>query len=141
MQYLLKLKKYELVCHNDFIIWRFALDKFFWDFIIGGFICVIGQIMMDGFKLTPAHTMTTLVVIGAILGGLELYQPLIAFAGAGATVPISSFGNSLVKGALQEAKSTGLIGVLTGIFEVTSAGISAAIIFGFMCSLIFKPKG
>ena len=117
------------------------MDKFIWAFIIGGLICVIGQILMDGFKLTPAHTMCTLVVVGAILGGLGLYDPLIKFAGAGASVPISSFGNSLVKGAISEADRDGIIGVLTGIFEVTSAGISAAIIFGFLSSLIFKPKG
>lgn len=110
-------------------------------FIVGGIICVIGQIMMDVFKLTPAHTMSTLVVIGAILGGFGLYDPLVKFAGAGASVPICSFGNSLVKGALMEAEESGIIGVLTGIFEVTSAGISAAIIFAFIASLIFKPKG
>jgi stage V sporulation protein AE len=96
---------------------------------------------MDGLKLTPAHTMVTLVVSGAILGGLGLYDPLVKFAGAGASVPISSFGNQLVKGALQEAERTGLVGVLTGIFKITSAGISAAIIFGFLSALLFKPKG
>ncbi|WP_027624279.1 stage V sporulation protein AE [Clostridium lundense] len=110
-------------------------------FIVGGIICVIGQIMMDVFKLTPAHTMSTLVVVGAILGGFGLYDPLVKFAGAGASVPICSFGNSLVKGALMEAEESGIIGVLTGIFEITSAGISAAIIFAFIASLIFKPKG
>ena len=114
---------------------------FVWSFIVGGIICVIGQIMMDVFKLTPAHTMTTLVVVGAILGGLGLYDPLVKFAGAGASVPIMSFGNSLVKGALMEAEKYGIIGVLTGIFEITSSGISAAIIFSFLASLIFKPKG
>lgn len=117
------------------------MEKIIWAFIIGGTICVIGQIMMDIFKLTPAHTMSTLVVIGSILGGLGWYDPLIKFAGAGASVPIVSFGNSLVKGALMEAQENGIIGVLTGIFEITSAGISAAIIFGFLASLIFKPKG
>lgn len=117
------------------------MDKFIWAFIIGGSICVIGQILMDKFKLTPAHTMCTLVVTGSILGGFGLYDKLIKFAGAGASVPISSFGNQLVKGALQEAQQTGIIGVLTGIFEITSAGISAAIIFGFLSALIFRPKG
>ncbi|ABR50303.1 Sporulation stage V, protein AE [Alkaliphilus metalliredigens QYMF] len=117
------------------------MEKFIWAFIVGGGICVIGQIMMDVFKLTPAHTMTTLVVSGAVLGGLGLYDPLVEFAGAGATVPISSFGNSLVKGALMEAERSGIIGVLTGIFEVTSSGVSAAIIFGFMAAIFFKPKG
>lgn len=117
------------------------MEKYIWAFVIGGTICVIGQLLMDGFKLTPAHTMSTLVVIGSILGGLGLYDPLVKFAGAGASVPISSFGNQLVKGALKEAEQTGIIGVLTGIFEVTSAGISAAIIFGFLAALVFRPKG
>ncbi len=117
------------------------LEKFIWAFVIGGGICVIGQIMFDVLRLTPAHTMSTLVVIGTVLGGLGLYEPLIKFAGAGASVPISSFGNSLVKGALMEAEKTGIVGVLTGIFEVTSAGVSAAIIFGFMGALLFRPKG
>ncbi|MCO1604269.1 stage V sporulation protein AE [Desulfosporosinus nitroreducens] len=117
------------------------MEKFMWAFIVGGIICVIGQLMLDGLKLTPAHTTSTLVVMGAILGGLGLYEPLVKFAGAGATVPISSFGNSLVKGALKEYESSGIIGVLTGIFQITSAGISAAIIFSFMGALIFKPKG
>lgn len=114
---------------------------FFWAFVVGGLICVIGQIMFDVFKLSPAHTLTTLVISGAVLDGLGLYEPLIDFAGAGATVPITSFGNSLVHGAMQEAEKHGLIGVVTGMFEVTSAGISAAIIFGVIGALIFKPKG
>lgn len=114
---------------------------FFWAFVIGGLICVIGQIMFDVFKLSPAHTLSILVVAGAILDGLGLYEPLIDFAGAGATVPITSFGNSLVHGAMAEAEKHGLIGVVTGMFEVTSAGISAAIIFGVLGALLFKPKG
>lgn len=114
---------------------------FFWAFVVGGIICVIGQVMMDVMKLTPAHTMSSLVVIGAILDGIGLYEPLIDFAGAGATIPITSFGNALVHGAMAEAERTGLVGVITGIFEVTSAGISSAIIFGFIAALIFKPKG
>lgn len=102
---------------------------------------MIGQIMFDVFKLTPAHTMSTLVVSGAVLDGLNLYEPLIDFAGAGATVPITSFGNALVHGALSEADKHGIVGIITGIFEVTSAGISSAIIFAFFASLVFKPKG
>lgn len=114
---------------------------FVWAFLIGGTICVIGQFLMDVVKLTPAHTMSTLVVVGAVLGGLKLYEPLITFAGAGATVPITSFGNALVHGAISEGKLHGVIGVLTGIFEVTSAGISSAIVFGFLASLVFRPRG
>lgn len=117
------------------------VEKYIWAFIIGGLICVIGQLLLDGLKLTPAHTTCTLVVVGAILGGLGLYDPLVKFAGAGASVPISSFGNSIVKGALKEYAAIGPVGVLTGIFSITSGGISSAIIFGFIGSLIFKPKG
>lgn len=110
-------------------------------FVVGGLICVIGQLLLDVAKFTPAHVMSILVVSGAVLDGLGLYEPLIDFAGAGATVPITSFGNALVHGAMAEAQRTGLVGILTGIFEVTSAGISAAIIFGFLAALLFKPKG
>ncbi|MEA3322020.1 MAG: stage V sporulation protein AE [Bacillota bacterium] len=117
------------------------LLSFFWAFVVGGLICMIGQIMFDVFKLTPAHTLSALVVAGAVLDGVGLYEPLIAFAGAGATVPITSFGNALVHGALEEAQKHGLVGVLTGMFEVTSSGISAAIVFGFIGALLFKPKG
>lgn len=114
---------------------------FFWAFVVGGLICVIGQIMFDVFKLTPAHTLSTLVVVGAILDGVGLYEPLIDFAGAGASVPITSFGNALVHGAMAEAEKHGLVGILTGMFEVTSSGISSAIIFGMIGALVFKPKG
>ncbi len=110
-------------------------------FLVGGIICTIGQLLMDMTKMTPSHVMSTLVVAGAVLDGIGLYEPLIEFAGAGATVPITSFGNSLVHGAMAEAKDHGLIGIITGIFEVTSAGISSAIIFGFLVALVFKPKG
>lgn len=110
-------------------------------FVVGGLICVIGQLLMDLTTLTPAHVMSILVVAGAVLDGFGLYEPLIDFAGAGATVPITSFGNALVHGALAEAERYGIIGIITGIFEVTSAGISAAIIFGFLSALLFRPKG
>lgn len=118
-----------------------VLAMFFWAFVVGGIICVIGQLLFDVAKLTPGHTLSLLVVIGAVLDGFGLYEPLVDFAGAGATIPITSFGNSLVHGALQDAKAHGIIGVLTGMFQVTSSGISAAIIFGFIGALIFKPKG
>lgn len=117
------------------------LAMFFWAFVIGGIICVIGQLMFDVAKLTPAHTLSTMVVVGAVLAGFGIYDRLIDFAGAGATIPITSFGNSLVQGAMQEAEKHGLVGVLTGMFEVTSSGISAAIVFGFIGALLFKPKG
>ncbi|MCR2803806.1 stage V sporulation protein AE [Paenibacillus soyae] len=114
---------------------------FLWAFLVGGAICVIGQLMFDVLKLTPAHTMATLVVIGAIIDGFDLYEPLVKFAGAGASVPITSFGNALVHGALTELHNSGWIGVISGIFKVTSAGISAAIIFSFLAALVVRPKG
>ena len=117
------------------------LAMFFWAFVVGGIICVIGQLLFDVAKLTPAHTLSTFVVIGAILGGLGWYEPLLDFAGAGASIPIVSFGNSLVNGALEEADKHGVVGVLTGMFKITSSGITAAIVFGFIAALIFKPKG
>ncbi len=117
------------------------MEAYFWAFVVGGLICVIGQLLLDLAQLTPSHVMSILVVSGAILGGFGLYEPLIDFAGAGATVPITSFGNSLLHGAMSEAERTGLVGILTGIFEVTSAGISSAIIFGFLACLFFRSKG
>ena len=117
------------------------MEKFVFAFIIGGLICVIGQLIMDILKITPAHTTCTLVVIGAILGGFGLYDPLVKLAGAGAFVPISSFGNTLVQGALLDAEETGFIGIFTGILKTVSSGISAAIVCGFIAALIFKPKG
>lgn len=115
--------------------------EFVWAFLVGGAICVLGQLMMDVGKLTPAHTMSTLVVLGAIADGVGIYDPFIEFAGAGATVPITSFGNALVHGALEELKEHGWIGIITGIFKVTSAGVSAAIIFSFLAAVFVKPKG
>ena len=110
-------------------------------FLVRGFICAIGQLMIDLTPLTPAHVLTILVVAGGILSGVGLYGPLARWAGAGATVPITSFGHTLVKGALAELETTGVIGVLAGVFDLSSAGITAAIIFGFFVSLIFNPKG
>ncbi len=117
------------------------LAMFFWAFVVGGLICVIGQLLFDVAKLSPGHTLSLLVVAGAVLDGLGLYEPLMDFAGAGATIPITSFGNSLVHGAMAEAERHGIIGVITGMFEVTSAGVSSAIIFAFIGALLFRSKG
>jgi stage V sporulation protein AE len=116
------------------------ISSLFISFVVGGLICVVGQILMDAFKLTPAHTLCILVVSGSVLAGVGLYERLIDFAGAGATIPITSFGNSLTQGALVEAEKHGLIGVLTGMFEVTSSGISAAILFGVIGAFIFQKR-
>ena len=118
------------------MLWSFGLA-----FLFGGLICAIGQLIMDYWKLTPGHMLSILVVVGAIVDGVGLYEPFIDIAGAGAFIPITSFGNSLVHGAFAEAELHGWVGVLTGMFEVTSSGISAAIVFGFIGALIFKPKG
>lgn len=112
-----------------------------WAFVVGGAICVVGQLLFDVVKLTPAHTMSLLVVAGAAMDAVGWYDPLVDFAGAGATVPITRFGNALVHGALSELQEVGWIGVITGIFSVTSAGVSAAIVFSFLAALVVKPKG
>jgi stage V sporulation protein AE len=110
-------------------------------FLVGGAIAMLGQLILDFTNFTPGHVLTGFTVAGGILGGLGIYPKLIEFAGAGATMPISSFGNALVQGAISEAERTGVIGVLTGMFELTSTGITAAIVFGFLIALIFNPKG
>jgi stage V sporulation protein AE len=117
------------------------LGNYFTAFLIGGLICVIGQLFIDLTPFTPGHILSGFTVAGGILGGLGLYDKLIDFAGAGALLPISSFGNSLAKGAMHEAARTGILGILTGMFELTSTGITSAILFGFFMALIFKPKG
>ena len=115
--------------------------QFLWAFLVGGAICVVGQLLFDVAKLTPAHVMSSFVVAGAVLDGFDLYDKLIEFAGAGATVPITSFGHNLVHGAMAQSKEHGFMGIALGIFQLTSAGISSAILFGFIIALIFKPKG
>lgn len=109
-------------------------------FVVGGLICVIGQILIDKTKLTPARILVIFVTSGAVLGGLGIYQKLIDFAGAGASVPLTGFGNLLAKGAIEKVKSNGLIGAFTGGISAASAGITAAIVFGYIASLISKPK-
>ena len=109
-------------------------------FVIGGLFCVIAQLLIDKTKLTPARILVSYVVAGVILGALGLYQPLVDFAGAGATVPLTGFGNLLAKGVHKAVAEQGLLGVLTGGITAASAGISAAIFFGLLIALIFKPK-
>ncbi|BBN98980.1 stage V sporulation protein AE [Sporolactobacillus terrae] len=114
---------------------------FIYAFLVGGGICVVGQLLMDVFKLTPAHVVASFVVLGAALDVFGIYDHLIEFAGAGATVPITSFGHSLLHGAMAEGHEHGYLGIAMGIFKLTSAGITSAILFGFIVALIFKPKG
>lgn len=109
-------------------------------FIIGGLICVIGQILIDKTKLTPARILVIFVTSGAILGGLGIYKYLVDFAGAGATVPLTGFGYNLSKGAIEGVKQYGLIGAFTGGVKASAGGIAAAVFFGYIASLISKPK-
>ena len=109
-------------------------------FIVGGLICIIGQILIDKTKLTPARILVIFVTTGAILGGLGIYQYLVDFAGAGATVPLTGFGYNLAKGAIEGVKQSGLIGAFTGGVKAAAGGISAAIFFGYLAALISKPK-
>ena len=109
-------------------------------FLVGGLICVIGQILLDTTKLTPAHILVIFLVSGVVLGAIGLYEPLVKFGEAGATVPISGFGYSLSKGAIEGAKSKGIVGAFTGGLEATSGGIAAAIIFGYIMAIVSNPK-
>ncbi len=109
-------------------------------FVVGGLLCVVGQILIDRTKLTPARILTSFVVAGVILGALGVYQPLADWAGAGATVPLTGFGNLLAKGVKKAVEEKGLIGVFTGGFTAAAGGISAALFFGLIMSLLFKPK-
>ena len=109
-------------------------------FIVGGIICIIGQILIDKTKLTPARILVTYVTTGAILGGLGIYKYLIDFAGCGATVPLTGFGANLAKGAIEGVKEQGLIGAFIGGVRASSGGIAAAVFFGYIASLISKPK-
>lgn len=109
-------------------------------FIVGGILCVIGQILIDKTKLTPARVLVAYVTVGAILGGLGIYQYLINFAGCGATVPLTGFGANLAKGAIDAVKESGLLGAFTGGVKASAGGIAAAVFFGYIASLVAKPK-
>ena len=115
-----------------------------WDylkaFVVGGLFCAVGQVLIDYTKLTPARILVGYVVAGVILGALELYQPIIDFAGAGASVPLTGFGATLAKGVKDAIDESGALGILTGGLKATAAGITAAIIFGLLAGILFKPK-
>lgn len=109
-------------------------------FVVGGLLCLIGQILIDKTKLTPARILVSYVVIGVFLSAIGAYQPLVDFAGAGATVPLTGFGHTLAKGVKEAVQEKGVLGVLTGGLKATAGGITAAIICGLLVSLIFKDK-
>ena len=109
-------------------------------FLIGGLFCLIGQILIDKTKLSPARILVSYVVIGVILGGLGIYQYLVDFAGAGAAVPLTGFGNTLAKGVREAVDESGFLGIFTGGFKAAAGGIAAAVFFGALAGLIFKPR-
>ena len=109
-------------------------------FLVGGAICTAGQILIDKTKLTPARILVCFVVLGVILGGAGVYEKLVDFAGAGATVPLTGFGYNLAKGVREAVQEDGLLGALTGGLKAASGGITAAMVFGFLAALIFNPK-
>lgn len=109
-------------------------------FLVGGLFCVVGQVLMDKTKLTPARILVGYVVTGVLLGALGLYQPIIDFAGAGASVPLCGFGATLAKGVKEAIDESGALGILTGGLKATAAGITAAILFGLLAGILFKPK-
>lgn len=109
-------------------------------FLVGGLLCLIGQILIDKTKLTPARILVSYVVIGVLLGAVGVYQPLAEFAGAGASVPLTGFGNTLAKGVKGAVQEDGFLGIFTGGLKASAGGITTAILSGLIASLIFKAK-
>jgi stage V sporulation protein AE len=109
-------------------------------FLIGGLLCVVGQVLIDKTKLTPARILVSYVVVGVLLGALGIYQPLIDWAGAGASVPLTGFGNTLAKGVREAVDQQGFLGIFTGGLKATAGGITAAMVAGLIAGLLFKDK-
>ena len=109
-------------------------------FVVGGLICLVGQILIDKTKLTPARILVLFVTLGVVLTAVGLYGPLVDFAGAGATVPLTGFGYTMVKGVVKAIQEQGILGILTGGVTAAAAGIAAAVFFGYLAALISKPS-
>ena len=114
--------------------------QYLWAFVAGGAICVAAQLLVDLTSITPGKVLVLFVSAGVVLGALGFYQPFIEFAGAGASVPLLGFGNSLARGAIKGAAENGVLGALTGGMTGTAAGIAAAILFGYLAAVLFQPK-
>lgn len=114
--------------------------KYLYTFLVGGIICAIGQVLIDKTKLTSARILVLFVTSGAVLGALGIYQKIVDFGGAGATIPLTGFGHTLAKGAFKDVDQYGLLGAFTGGVRASAAGISAAIFFGYLISVASKPK-
>ncbi|MGI5879286.1 MAG: stage V sporulation protein AE [Syntrophomonadaceae bacterium] len=119
------------------------MNSLFMAFLVGGAFCLIGQLIIDLTKpaITPGHILVGYITVGAILSGLGLYQPIVDFAGAGATVPLSGFGHLLTQGTITAVEQKGLLGALSGGVEAAAAGITAAIVFGYLAAVLFNPRG
>jgi stage V sporulation protein AE len=111
----------------------------FWAFVVGGIICVIGQVLIDLTKLTPARILVFFVVAGCILGGIGVYERLVEFAGAGASVPLPGFGNLLARGVKRAVDERGLMGVITGGFTAMAGGVTIAVVFAYLAALVSSP--
>lgn len=114
--------------------------QYLYAFLIGGAICAVGQVLLSFTRLTSARILVLFVVSGVVLGALGVYQPLVDFAGAGASVPLLGFGNALAKGAIEGAKEHGILGAFSGGISATAAGVAASILFGWLAAIIFKPR-
>ena len=114
--------------------------KYIWSFLAGGFLCLIAQILIDKTRLTPARILVSYVVAGVILGAIGIYKPFAEFVGAGATTPLTGFGYNISKGVREAVDEKGLLGALTGGISSASAGITAAMVFGYLSAIIFKGK-
>ena len=114
--------------------------EYFNAFWVGGLLCAVGQVLIDKTKLTPARILVAYVCVGAVLTAIGLYEPIVEYAGTGATVPISGFGYSLAKGVMEAVDKDGFIGIFTGGITATSAGIAAAVTFGLIFAILGKPK-
>ena len=114
--------------------------QYLWAFLIGGAFCLVGQVLIDKTRLTPARILVSYVVIGVILSAIGIYQHLVDFAGAGASVPLTGFGHTLAKGVRDAVDEKGFLGIFTGGLSATAGGIAAAVVFGWLAGLICKPK-
>ena len=114
--------------------------QFLWAFLVGGAICTIGQLLLSLTRLTPPRILVLFVTLGVLLGGLGVYQPLVDMAGAGASVPLTGFGNLLAQGAIEGVKESGLIGAFTGGLRAAAGGVSAAVGFGYLIALLFSSR-
>ena len=117
------------------IFWEYARA-----FLVGGLICAVGQVLIDYTKLTPARILVSFVVLGVALGAVGVYQPLVEWAGGGASIPLTGWGNAIAQGTRDAIREKGLYGILSGGLTISAAGVAAAIFFGLVAGVLFKPK-